>query len=227
VPDVADAPAPVPAATVIVVRDGRAGPEVLMLKRNSKLAFGGMWVFPGGRVDPADVPDGEAPDGVAAARRAAAREAVEEADLRVPEADLVLFSRWTPPPEAPKRFTTWFFVAAAPEGGEVTVDGGEIHEHEWVGAAEMLRRRDAGEVELAPPRWVSLWRLLQAGTVEHALDEARTAEVEHFVTRVAALGDRRATVWQGDAAYTTGDLEAPGGRHRLWMDATGWTYERA
>ena len=40
----------VPAATVVVVRDGNDGVETLMLRKNSKLAFGGMWVFPGGRI---------------------------------------------------------------------------------------------------------------------------------------------------------------------------------
>ena len=47
---------PVHAATVILLRDTGRGPETLMLRRNSKIAFGGMWVFPGGRVDPADGP---------------------------------------------------------------------------------------------------------------------------------------------------------------------------
>jgi len=42
-----DEPA-LPAATVIVLRDGVDGPETLMLRKNSKIAFGGMWVFPGG-----------------------------------------------------------------------------------------------------------------------------------------------------------------------------------
>ena len=48
-------PEPVDAATVILVRDGAEGLETLMLRRNSKLEFvGGMWVFPGGRLDPED-----------------------------------------------------------------------------------------------------------------------------------------------------------------------------
>ena len=46
----------VAAATVLLLRDNTdAGLEVLMLRRNSKIAFGGMWVFPGGRVDADDV----------------------------------------------------------------------------------------------------------------------------------------------------------------------------
>jgi 8-oxo-dGTP pyrophosphatase MutT (NUDIX family) len=44
-----------PAATVIVLRDGPKGPEVLMLKRSGRAGFfPNAWVFPGGRVDPAD-----------------------------------------------------------------------------------------------------------------------------------------------------------------------------
>src|SRR5262245_41164810 len=41
-----------PAATVILVRDGAAGAEIFMVRRTSAAAFGGgMYVFPGGRVD--------------------------------------------------------------------------------------------------------------------------------------------------------------------------------
>ena len=43
---------PIPAATVVLLRDGEAEPETLMLHRTSKVHFGGMWVFPGGRIDP-------------------------------------------------------------------------------------------------------------------------------------------------------------------------------
>ena len=44
-----------PAATVIILRDTEAGPEVLMLKRSGRAGFfPNAWVFPGGRVDEAD-----------------------------------------------------------------------------------------------------------------------------------------------------------------------------
>lgn len=44
-----------PAATVMLVRDGAAGPEVYLLRRVPGLAFaGGMTAFPGGGVDPRD-----------------------------------------------------------------------------------------------------------------------------------------------------------------------------
>lgn len=49
------ASAPSDAATVVVVRDGPAGIEVYLLRRQPSMAFApGMCVFPGGRVDDAD-----------------------------------------------------------------------------------------------------------------------------------------------------------------------------
>jgi 8-oxo-dGTP pyrophosphatase MutT (NUDIX family) len=43
------------AATVLLLRESAGELEVLMMRRGSGLAFlGGMWVFPGGRVDPSD-----------------------------------------------------------------------------------------------------------------------------------------------------------------------------
>jgi 8-oxo-dGTP pyrophosphatase MutT (NUDIX family) len=51
----ASAPAPRDAATVLVLREGAAGPEVFLLRRNADARFmGGAYVFPGGRVDPGD-----------------------------------------------------------------------------------------------------------------------------------------------------------------------------
>jgi 8-oxo-dGTP pyrophosphatase MutT (NUDIX family) len=46
---------PRPAATVLLLREGRDTTEVLVIRRHEKLAFmGGMWVFPGGTVCAAD-----------------------------------------------------------------------------------------------------------------------------------------------------------------------------
>ena len=45
-------------ATVVVMREGRGGPEVLLLRRNRATGFvPGAYVFPGGRVDAADGQD--------------------------------------------------------------------------------------------------------------------------------------------------------------------------
>jgi 8-oxo-dGTP pyrophosphatase MutT (NUDIX family) len=216
---------PIPAATVVLVRDGETGVEVLMLHRVSRVAFGGMWVFPGGRVDDDDRELGD--DETDSARRAAAREALEECGLAVDPADLVPFSHWVPPPITPRRFSTHFFVARA-SAGEVVVDGGEIHDHAWLAAREVLARRDRGEVDLAPPTWMTLHDLAEHRTVDAALAAAaRRDPVPHYETRWVTLDDGAVAMWEGDGGYDTNDPDQPGGRHRLWMLETGWRLERS
>lgn len=80
-------PEAIPAATVIVMREGAGAPELLMVERAAAMSFaGGALVFPGGRVDPADhalaaTLEGEAQD--LAARIAGVRETLEEAGVAV------------------------------------------------------------------------------------------------------------------------------------------------
>ena len=121
-------PTPVPAASVIVLRDRPL--EVLLLRRNDNSSFvPGAWVFPGGAID-----DGETPEA------AAIREAFEEAGLRL--SNLVATSRWITPQGIPKRFDTWFFLARVERDAEVTIDGNEIVESMWIAPADALQRRD-------------------------------------------------------------------------------------
>ena len=225
----------IPAATVIPLRDvprrdGGTELEVLMLRKNAALGFGGMWVFPGGRIDPGDE-DPHAPgDELAAARRAAVREALEEADLLVEPSALVPFSHWTPPDvnlHGPKRFATWFFACRAPvgEAGVVTIDGGEIHDDEWVRPADMLRRRDEGEIDLAPPTIVTLHELATHDDVDSVLATAAARTPFRYQTRVGHLDGALVTMWAGDAGYESGDATAPGGRHRLVMADPPWRLE--
>jgi 8-oxo-dGTP pyrophosphatase MutT (NUDIX family) len=205
----------------VLVRDGDEGLETLMLRRNSQGMFGGMWVFPGGRVDD--------DDGVeeAGARRAAVRETLEEADLVIDPSALVPFAHWTPPPIAPKRFATWFFLAPAP-AGIVAVDGSEIHEHIWVTPANAMKLRDAGQIELAPPTFVTLHRLSQFVDVASALEDAAKGAFEFFSTKVMkASSGEPVAVWHGDVAYEGEDLDAAGARHRLAMVRGAWAYERS
>ncbi len=219
---------PVNAATVILLRDtdGDGDLETLMLRRNSKIAFGGMWVFPGGRVDNADREGLAEDDELGAARQAAVREAHEESGLDISEADLAALSHWTPPPITPKRFLTWFFVAEAPES-DVVIDQGEIEDHVWLSVREALDRRDRGEIELAPPTFVTLHWLAEHRSVSDAVEDARKREPEFFSTRIAVTDNGPVAIWQGDAGYEASDASIEGARHRLSMRKGIWTYERS
>ncbi len=219
----------VPAATIVLVRDGVDGIEVLLLKRNSKIGYGGMWVFPGGRVDPADNVDG---DDKETARRAAIREVHEEAGLVVGPDGMVAWAYWVPPGNlgsftktARRRFSTWFFLAQAPDG-EIQIDRGEIQAHEWMRPLDAIARRDAEEIEFVAPTWVTLHQISQHQTVDEALQHARAqANPPQFFTH-PLLGDVVTLTWVGDEEYPS-DTPAPSGaRHRLILDPQGWVYQQ-
>lgn len=217
---------PVEAATVILIRDGDESLETLMLRRNSKIAFGGMWVFPGGRVDDDDRRDVDGDDDVEPARRAAVRESQEEAGIDLALDSLVPFSHWTPPPITPRRFLTWFFLAATPHSN-IIIDGGEIHEHAWMQPAEAFRRRDAGEIEIAPPTFVTLVELAQHANIASALASAQARAPERFATHVSVEDAGPTALWHGDSGWETSDATLPGTRHRLSMHGDEWRYERS
>ena len=153
------------------------------------------------------------------------REALEETGLTIEAGGLVPFAHWTPPDVAVKRFLTWFFVAQAPPG-EVSIDLGEIHDQAWMSPVDAMQRRNALEIELLPPTWVTLERLATFANVQSALEQCRGCTPERFATRIGSVPGGGVTLWQGDAAYEGGDVSADGPRHRLWMMPDGWRYER-
>lgn len=215
-----------PAATVVLVRDGDGEVEVLMIHRGDATAFGGMWAFPGGVIEDADVPAGTAPDPLPAARRAAVRETREEVGLDIDESTLVYWSHWLPPADSPRRFSTWFFVAPGTErhtDGHVEIEGDEVLASEWIAPGEVLARQAAGEVLVAPPTFVTLEQLGRYGDVGSLLAAADPFE---FATEIAFTpGGVRICLWQGDAGYGIGDPTIAGPRRRLVMDdGAGWRY---
>jgi len=77
-----------PASTVVVVRQGSSGPEVLLVRRPIRAGFApGAWVFPGGVVD--------------------------ESDARLPPADSVFLKRWAERLRLDDPVVAWSYVVAA------------------------------------------------------------------------------------------------------------------
>ncbi len=216
-----------PAATVVLLRDGASGLEVLLARRSSKLAFhGGAWVFPGGRIDPDDY--GDAPhDLVRAARQAAAREAKEEAGVDVDPDTLIHLSNWTTPEGSPKRFATWFFVGPV-AGGDEVADGSEMDAVHWFTPEEALAARAAGEIELAPPQYVTLLDLRASENVADAMAAIDAATPVDYLPRFHFIeGGGAVCVYPDDVAYDDlAKLDAPGPRHRLNLRDEGWEYVR-
>lgn len=214
----------IPAATVVLLRDAADDIEVLMLHRTSKVHFGGMWVFPGGRIDPEDRMGVEDDD--AAARNAAARETMEETGMVVSPNEFVCFAHWTPPPTTPKRYATWFFATRLEGGQAVEVDGHEIQDHQWIHPAAMLERHARGEVDLAPPTWITLYHMSRYKPVTRLLSALAGQSRKVYETRIAMNDEGvRVVMWAGDAGYDTGDPAATGERHRLILHEGGFNFE--
>lgn len=217
---------PKPAGTVVLVRDAPRGLELLLLQRagRDQGMARGVWVFPGGQIEPGDRSSGSLEE---AARRAAVREAAEEAGLELDPARLVPISRWITPEVSPRRFDAWFFLASVDAGAQVRVDGAEICAHRWVDVPSALAAHHGGEIRLAPPTFVTVSWLAEHTDAAAALERFGAEPLQTFVSRICTLpGGGACILYAGDAGYEAGDPERPGARHRLWTLPGGWRYER-
>ena len=147
-----------PAATVVLWRDGSAGPQVLMGQRGKGAVFmPSKFVFPGGRVDPEDhlaaregflaalcarrlaqmVPEDPPPPGSIVA--AALRELSEETGLNLAAMDrpsLRFVFRAITPPGRSRRFDARFLLAHAEgldgDGEDFSAASGELSHLRWL-----------------------------------------------------------------------------------------------
>jgi 8-oxo-dGTP pyrophosphatase MutT (NUDIX family) len=251
------------AATVLLLRDGTAGPEVYMLRRRASMAFGaGAYAYPGGGVDRRDEgevrwagpPTGEWARalGVATVAEAqatlcaAVRETFEESGVLLAgpdtssvvadttgeewEADrralvarelsfaeflarreLVLrsdllgpWARWITPEFEERRYDTWFFLAALPEGQRTRDVSGEADHTVWLGAAEGVEGYDRGELLMMPPTIATLRALVPYTGVADALAASATRDLTPVLARVAVAGGAAGSVTGGAVGGVTG-----------------------
>ena len=182
------------AATVILLRGGGEGLEVLLAQRSPQARFmGGAWVFPGGAVG---TDDG---DGEPGRKAAAIRELSEETGVVLDDADkLVAFSRWITPAVVKIRYDTWFYLVAAPAGQEARCDGEETVDACWLAPAEALERHAAGGFPLVFPTIKNLERLARFATAQELLTWAAGREVTPVQPRVEGQGEAARIVLDDD-----------------------------
>jgi 8-oxo-dGTP pyrophosphatase MutT (NUDIX family) len=188
-----EATEPRQSASLILLRDAADRPEVLLVQRNPEQRFmGGAWVFPGGALNADDADEADT----------ARRELAEEAGIELgADAELVRFSRWITPAEVKVRFDTHFFVARAPEGAVVEVDGGECVDSTWVTPAGALTKGQANELMLVFPTIKHLEQLADLGSVDEAMESARSRKVQPVQPRVVAEGGVARVLLPGEPGY--------------------------
>jgi len=183
------------AASVILLRDGADGPEVFVQHRVSTMDFAaGMVVFPGGRVDAVDGSGWEFTDelardhaqawhrcSIAAADAAtsrhnagrvlaaALREVREESGLVLDAGLLRPWANWVTPEDQPKRFDTYFYLAAPVPEDEARHQTTEAWQSLWMPVRGILHGEAAGALKLMPPTLVLLEELLRLGSVDAGL----------------------------------------------------------
>jgi len=203
-----------PASTVIVLREGDPF-EILMVRRNDKVAFmAGSYVFPGGRVDDADQPpQGESvpkaifPDLTdveeAAYRLAAVRELQEEASVYITVADLHPFAHWVTPEIEIRRYDTRFFLARMPEGQTAKHDEGETTALEWLTPQAAIAKFERRELLLPPPTWTTIRQLAPRRSIDDVLSWARSRSIVRVMPGFFKNGDEVTLTLPGDPLYPT------------------------
>jgi 8-oxo-dGTP pyrophosphatase MutT (NUDIX family) len=185
------------AATVILLRGGHSALEVLLVQRSKSARFmGGVWVFPGGAVDPAER-DARRPHELAARR-----ELQEEAGIELPsDAELVPFSRWITPAMVQTRYDTVFFLAQVPEDQRVSVDGSECVEHRWLGPEQALDAYAAGELPLVFPTIKHLQQLTGFRSAAELIERSRGREIGPVQPKVVVDSGTPRLVLPGEPGY--------------------------
>lgn len=158
------APRVVPAAAVVVRRDGPVGSQVLLVRRadgdhGTELPFAGSWVVPGGRITAADRARCDADDPLGHARHAAARELHEEVGVRLAPGALRYLWRLDTTAPTGERYRVWYFEARLPPGQEPATDGTELVGHRWVGPSAACDEARSGRLAVAPAALETLRRL--------------------------------------------------------------------
>lgn len=181
------------AATVLVLRDlpytagAPGGVEVYMIRRMRSMVFaGGMYAFPGGRVDPSDID----------VLSAAVRETREETGLRLTE--LHAWSRWVTPEFEPRRYDTWFYVARLPEGSQPLDVSGEA---DWAGWLSPIRALNDHNEQMLPPTAITLAELAEFNSVDSVLTVAEDRDLAPITPRAVIADGMVRLVLPGDADF--------------------------
>src|ERR1700676_1249366 len=91
--------------------------------------------------------------------------------------ELVPYAHWITPEGMPKRFDTWFFLAAAPPEQAGTHDGKESTDSIWVSPREALAGGESGRFKLPFPTTRNLIKICKQKGVEAALADVRAKPI--------------------------------------------------
>ena len=115
--------------------------------------------------------------------------------------ELVPYAHWITPEGMPKRFDTWFFLAAAPPEQAGAHDGKESTDSIWVSPREALAGGETGRFKLPFPTTRNLIRLGKQPNVQAALDDSRGKQIVTVMPVMTTLNGGRQLRIPAEAGY--------------------------
>jgi 8-oxo-dGTP pyrophosphatase MutT (NUDIX family) len=115
--------------------------------------------------------------------------------------ELVPYAHWITPEGMPKRFDTWFFLAAAPPDQLGAHDGRESTDSIWVSPREALEGGENGRFKLPFPTTRNLIKLGRQGNVKAALEDSRGRDIVTVMPVMTRLNGGRQLRIPKEAGY--------------------------
>jgi len=115
--------------------------------------------------------------------------------------ELVPYAHWITPEGMPKRFDTWFFLAAAPPDQLGAHDGRESTDSIWLSPREALEGGESGRFKLPFPTTRNLIRLGKQARVSEALEDSRGKSIVTVTPVMTRLNGGRQLRIPKEAGY--------------------------
>jgi 8-oxo-dGTP pyrophosphatase MutT (NUDIX family) len=115
--------------------------------------------------------------------------------------ELVPYAHWITPEGMPKRFDTWFFLAAAPPEQVGAHDGRESTDSIWLSPREALAGGQSGRFKLPFPTTRNLIKLGKQPNVKAALDDAKAKPIVTVMPVMTKLNGGRQLRIPPEAGY--------------------------
>ncbi|AJT65472.1 hypothetical protein T261_3808 [Streptomyces lydicus] len=115
---------------------------------------------------------------------------------------LAAWAHWITPEFEPRRYDTWFFVAALPEGQRTVNASTEADRTVWIRPEEAAAGYDSGELLMMPPTISTLRSLQPYGTVGEALAAAEAQDLTPVLARARLVEGRIVLSWPGHDEFT-------------------------
>jgi 8-oxo-dGTP pyrophosphatase MutT (NUDIX family) len=148
------------------------------------------------------VEDWEADRAALVARDLSFAEFLERRGLVLRSDLLGAWTRWITPEFEPRRYDTWFFVAALPDGQRTRNASTEADRTVWIRPREAAEAYDKGELVMMPPTIATLRQLLPYATAADALAAAPGRDLDPVLAQARMEAGEIVLSWPGHNEFT-------------------------